>query len=111
MHRESCKEHGIAGFLLFVPVVVLIGAIVGRCANARHHSGDLGHGRHCGGGPRGHLGHGHGHGFQDGRGPGPEHESRRRGFDPMRILDRRFAKGEIDEDEYQRRRNVLKENA
>ncbi len=26
----------------------------------------------------------------------------------MRILDRRFARGEIDEDEYQRRRAVLK---
>jgi uncharacterized membrane protein len=26
----------------------------------------------------------------------------------MRILDKRFASGEIDEDEYQRRRSVLK---
>jgi uncharacterized membrane protein len=28
----------------------------------------------------------------------------------MRILDKRFAAGEIDEDEYKRRRDVLKEN-
>jgi uncharacterized membrane protein len=30
--------------------------------------------------------------------------------DPMRILDRRFASGEIDEEEYRRRRNVLSGN-
>jgi putative membrane protein len=30
--------------------------------------------------------------------------------DPLRILDRRFASGEIDEDEYQRRRKVLSGN-
>lgn len=35
-------------------------------------------------------------------GPGP------RGSDPMAILDRRFASGEIDEDEYQGRRKLLK---
>jgi uncharacterized membrane protein len=29
----------------------------------------------------------------------------------MRILDKRFAAGEIDEDEYQRRRTVPKENS
>jgi uncharacterized membrane protein len=29
----------------------------------------------------------------------------------MRILDKRFATGEIDEDEYLRRRTVLRENA
>ena len=28
--------------------------------------------------------------------------------DPRRILDERFARGEIDEEEYQRRRSVLK---
>ncbi len=31
-----------------------------------------------------------------------------RGSDPMRILDERFARGEIDEAEYQRRREVLR---
>ena len=30
------------------------------------------------------------------------------GSDPMRILDERFARGEIDEAEYQRRREVLR---
>jgi uncharacterized membrane protein len=29
----------------------------------------------------------------------------------MRILDRRFASGEIDEDEYRHRRDVLKPNS
>jgi uncharacterized membrane protein len=29
----------------------------------------------------------------------------------MRILDKRFTAGEIDEDEYKRRRDVLKENS
>jgi putative membrane protein len=28
--------------------------------------------------------------------------------EPMRILDERFARGEIDEDEYQRRRTILR---
>jgi putative membrane protein len=28
--------------------------------------------------------------------------------DPLRILDERFARGEIDDDEYQRRREVLR---
>jgi uncharacterized membrane protein len=36
------------------------------------------------------------------RGPG------RQKFDPTRILDKRFASGEIDEDEYQRRRGILR---
>ena len=31
-----------------------------------------------------------------------------RGTDPMRILDERFARGEIDEGEYQRRRDLLR---
>jgi uncharacterized membrane protein len=29
----------------------------------------------------------------------------------MRILDKRFASGEIDEEDYQRRRQVIKENS
>lgn len=29
------------------------------------------------------------------------------GGDPVRLLDERFARGEIDEEEYQRRRDVL----
>jgi len=31
-----------------------------------------------------------------------------RGTDAMRILDERFARGEIDEEEYQRRRDLLR---
>lgn len=30
------------------------------------------------------------------------------GGEPMRILDERFARGEIDEDDYQRRRDLLR---
>lgn len=39
-------------------------------------------------------------------GPGPA----RRRMDPLRILDKRYASGEIDEDDYLRRRQVLKDN-
>lgn len=115
MHRENCKAPGIAGLFLLAPMVALIGAVMGRCAGAKHHLGAPGdgpevgcrhHGHHgCGGGRgRGFRG-GHGHDHDHGHAPG----ARRRGFDPMRILDKRFANGEIDEDEYQRRRNVLKD--
>jgi putative membrane protein len=31
------------------------------------------------------------------------------GADPLRLLDERFARGEIDEDDYQRRRSVLRD--
>jgi putative membrane protein len=30
--------------------------------------------------------------------------------DPLRILDERFARGEIDDDDYRRRRDVLRDN-
>ena len=30
--------------------------------------------------------------------------------DPKRILDERFARGEIDEDEYRKRRDILRDN-
>jgi len=36
------------------------------------------------------------------------HRSSRGGPDPREVLDHRFARGEIDEDEYQKRRDVLR---
>ena len=33
-----------------------------------------------------------------------------RAADPKRILDERFARGEIDEEEYRKRRDVLQQN-
>jgi putative membrane protein len=57
-------------------------------------------------------GHGHGHGPFSHHGPGhhgPDHHSERSDNpnEARRILDRRFAAGEIDEDEYLRRRKLL----
>lgn len=53
-----------------------------------------------------HRGHHHGPGCEV---PGPGRPAHRGpDDDPMAILDRRFARGEIDEDEYLRRRKVLR---
>ena len=41
------------------------------------------------------------------RGPSPGPESRREGPSAGQILDERFARGEIDEDEYQSRKRAL----
>ena len=88
------KEHGGSGPLVLVPLMALFGAVVAIGTRVKHRKG---HTCQCG--------HGHhgGHGPHDDHGPGPDHED-----DPMRILDRRFASGEIDEDDYLRRREVLK---
>ena len=40
----------------------------------------------------------------------PFHDHGERSTDPKRILDERFARGEIDEEEYRRRKDVLQEN-
>ena len=88
------KEHGGSGPLVLVPLMALFGAIVAFGARLKHREGRT---CQCGHGPHG------GHGPHDDHGPGPDHED-----DPMRILDRRFASGEIDEDDYLRRREVLK---
>ena len=36
------------------------------------------------------------------------HRSARSGSDPADVLDHRFARGEIDEDEYRKRRDILR---
>jgi len=82
------------------------------CADgyARHmHGVGHGHGHHMGHDPDHHMGHGPDHG--PGYGRGPDRGPQRQKFDPKRILDKRFASGEIDEDEYRRRRQVLEETA
>jgi putative membrane protein len=45
-----------------------------------------------------HQRHGHGH----------SHAPAERGSDALQILDQRFARGEIDEEEYRRRRDLLR---
>lgn len=101
--------------VLLLPLLALFGALFGivsckkhrHCHEERRERGDLeyGHCSHehgCHGGHRGHFDHDHW---------GREQGLKRRGFDPIRILDKRFAAGEIDEEEYLRRRTVLKENS
>lgn len=106
MDSENCMRRRCSGLVVLLPLIALFGAIAGIGCCKRH--------RHCGEEHEGHddgkCGHrGHGHGCHCGHGEGREHGPGRQGFDPMRILDKRFAAGEIDEDEYLRRRTVLKE--
>jgi hypothetical protein len=110
MDSENCRAHRGSGLVVLLPLLALFGAIAGSGCCKRN--------RHCGeeyveqgGGECGYRGHGHwrhyGHGHREGCGHSPGCQ----GFDPMRILDKRFAAGEIDEDEYLRRSTVLKENS
>ena len=110
MDFENCTARRGSGLVVLLPLIALFGAIagIGRCK--RHcHCGEEHEGHDDG--ECGHRGHGHGCHCGHGHGEGREHGPGRRGFDPMSILDKRFAAGEIDEDEYLRRRMVLKENS
>lgn len=110
MECENCEGPDVRALLRAVPVVAIFAAVgLGACAKRRHRkhshedtlSGD---------------GHDHGHGahwrhheeeredLHHGRG---FYGSLKRGMDPVHILERRFASGEIDEDEFRRRRRVL----
>jgi len=44
------------------------------------------------------------------QGPGQDHAAVGRADNPARILDERFARGEIDADEYKQRRDLLRSN-
>lgn len=63
--------------------------------------------------------HGHDHGPGFGPGEGPDEPRERRGpagarrfrLNPLRILDRRYALGQMDEEDYLRRRQILLEHA
>lgn len=114
MDSENCTARRAGGLVVLLPLIALFGAIAGiGCCKRRRHCGEEHEER--GDGECGHRGHGHcrhcGHGCHCGHGEGRAHGPGRQGFDPMRILDKRFAAGEIDEDEYLRRRTVLKENS
>lgn len=99
---ERRKGLGLLGLAAFLGAVVSIGAC------CKHHV-CRGHDEHCEGSCKRCQGHEDGHGRGAGGWYGRGSEGRR--IDPMRILDKRFAAGEIDEDEYKRRRDVLKENS
>jgi hypothetical protein len=112
MGCKKSEEQGNAGLSIVVPVIAFFGALVGLSAWAkrRRHSGR--HHRNCGCkcGEHEHR-NGHGCGCDNGGGPRRGHGPGRHRIDPMRILDKRFASGEIDEEDYQRRRQVIKENS
>jgi len=107
MKCENCNEQRGPGPLLLIPIVALFGAIlsIGGCLKRHHRKSERGdwHDRHW-----------HGPGGMRGRGPefggmhGPGFGPGRQRIDPLSILERRYAKGEIDEDEFQRRRSVLR---
>jgi hypothetical protein len=100
---EGRKGLGVLGLVAF------LGAIVSMGACCKHRACCDGHDQHYGCSCERCRGHGydrHGHGADGGYGRG----SGRR-IDPMRILDKRFASGEIDEEEYKHRRDVLRENS
>lgn len=114
------KGRGDSGLLVLIPLMAFFGAVVAFVGCFKHHKHHKGHEGHCEGHCEGHRGHGphkghgphecHGphesHGPDDDHGHGPGHED-----DPMRILDSRFARGEIEENDYLRRREVLKPNS
>lgn len=112
MHEHECRGVDARRLCAFLPAAALL-ALVGLKVGKKHHEGCAKDGcARCAGYAHHHAEHGHGEGddhagAQGGHGPGPM----RRRMDPLRILDKRFAAGEIDEDDYLRRRQVLKENS
>ena len=119
MDNENCDAHHDRALAMLVPKMVLLAAVMGMgaCARRRHRRhllegspghdghemrGDGGHGDHRGCGGCGHRHGGRHGGFHEG--PASSKNT------PQRILEKRFASGEIDEDEFRRRRSVLQEN-
>lgn len=108
MHHENCEDMDSGALLRKVPLVALFATVVGAgaCARRRQHRRD-----HEGAGRWGGLRHGRAHHFEhhedDGLHWGEFAGAAKRRMDPLRILERRFAIGEIDEDEFRRRRRVL----
>jgi hypothetical protein len=99
---EGRKGLGLVGLVAFLGAVS-----IGACC--KHHVCRK-HDQHCEGNCKRCHGHGHEVGHGCGADGGYGRGSERRLIDPTSILDKRFAAGEIDEDEYKRRRDVLKEN-
>jgi len=86
------------GIFFFILMIIFFGAVVWLLLSSTHRRDWHGHSSpsHHSHGP-----HGDQHGNQHGDHPGGQD------FEARRILDRRFASGEIDEDEYSRRRKLL----
>jgi hypothetical protein len=113
MDSESCVGRDRHSLLRKVPVVALVATLVGIGASAaqrRHlheheHEGVDPHEGRCGGG------HGHHHECQgvEGRHGRGDHGPAKGRMSPLQILEKRFASGDIDEDEYRQRRSVLLE--
>lgn len=110
MDCENCEaKNGRAPFIM-VPMVALFAAVlgIGSCAKHRRHS-------HQHEGPEGHERHVHPRHHEcccsNERHVHPDHGPVKVRIEPLQILEKRFAGGEIDEDEFRRRRNVLQENA
>ncbi|HEY5121274.1 MAG TPA: SHOCT domain-containing protein [Acidimicrobiales bacterium] len=90
MMRYGYYQDQGGGLLLVILLIVFLGAIAWLIISSMQHR------HHHGPGPWSDQARGYG------QPPAPGRDD-----DPMRILDRRFASGEIDEDEYQRRRKLL----
>jgi putative membrane protein len=93
MDRYGFYQRQGGGLLFVILLIVFLGAIAWLIISAIQHR------------------HPHAYGqWSDQSHPHGPPPTPGRDDDPMRILDRRFASGEIDEEEYQRRRKVLSGN-
>jgi putative membrane protein len=90
MMRYGYYQDQGGGFLFVILFILFLAAIAWFIISSIQHRHPHTHG------PWSNQSHGHG------PPPAPGRDD-----DPMRILDRRFASGEIDEEEYQRRRKLL----
>ena len=117
MEHENCESHPGPGLSLVVAKVALLAGVMGMGACARHlrhrhleEGHDGGQRRHCRCGDLEDRHEGHG-GHERARGDeGAGHRPATPGVGPLGILETRFANGDIDEDEFRRRRAVLREN-
>lgn len=80
-----------SGLLFLLLIIVLLGVLAWLILASSHRHGPHGHGAYWDRSPGA------------GRGPGALSDE-----DPLRILAQRYARGEIDEEEFERRRKVLK---
>ena len=108
MDIENTEGECCRGSLLLVPVAALFVAMIGAGASARacrrHRSR-----RHEGPGGPGTCRHPRHHEVRDDVDAHDAHENATLEMDPFDILARRFANGELDDDEFRRRRSVLAE--
>jgi uncharacterized membrane protein len=101
------------GPIFLLLLILLIMGVVFLALSAAHRRDGHGQNPFSHHGP-GHHGPGHdgsGHDGHDHHGPGHHFEQPDNDNEARKILDRRFASGEIDEDEYSRRRKLLEGEA